>query len=401
MQDEVVERELPLKGVRVLDFGRYIAGPYCAALLADFGADVIRIEKRAGSEDRHVSPVSKQGDGSLFLLMNRNKRSIAFDPKSEGGRAITKRLVQSSDVVVANLPAATLKRMGLSYEQLCEINSSIILTTASTFGDQGEWSERLGFDTIAQAMSGVAYLSGDGNGTPSRSQASWVDFGTALHCAYGTILALMEKQKTGVGQHVSGNLLSTALTMMNPQHLEQDLMAVNRPPLGNFAASAAPVGTFRARDGWITCHVAGQPIFERLAKVIGREDWLEDPRFASDSLRGDNRQLILDFMSAWCAERSRTEILDAFAESRIPAGPVLTLQEALDHPQTAALGLHQPVDYPGLTKPARIARAPVWLSGHDIEIGPPPLLGADTDGILASLGFARNEIAQFRVDGAI
>ncbi|MEL7028682.1 MAG: CoA transferase, partial [Pseudomonadota bacterium] len=272
-------------------------------------------------------------------------------------------------------------------------------TAASTFGDEGEWSERVGFDSVAQAMCGVAYLSGEE--APSRSQASWVDFGTAVHCAYGTVLALMERDKTGRGQKVSGNLLSTAMMMMTPQHLEQDLVAANRPPLGNHAASGAPIGTFKVRDGWISCHVVGQPIFERLVEVIGRRDWLEDPRFASDTLRGDNREHIIAFMNEWCAERTRDEVLEAFAEKRIPVGPVLSLQEAIDHPQTAALGLHEPVEYPGLGKPAKIARAPVWLSDHDGDLRPPPMLGADTKEVLGSLGFGAEEIAKFKSQNVI
>ncbi len=399
MTNEKTEGALPLAGVRVLDFGRYIAGPYCAALLAEFGADVIRIEKRSGSEDRYVTPVSRQGDGALFLQMNRNKRSIALDPKSIGGRKIVRKLVGSADVVIANLPTPTLVRMGLSYPQLREVKPDIILTSVSTFGERGEWSERVGFDSVAQAMCGAAYLSGDP--TPSRSQASWVDFGTALHCAYGTVLALMDKQATGRGQHVSGNLLSTSMAMMNAQHLEQDIVAPNRPPLGNAAAGAAPIGIFQASDGWISCHVVGQPIFDRLARAIGREDWLTDPRFASDPLRGENRAPIMAHMEVWCAQRSRNEILEEFARHRIPAGPVLSLQEALEHPQTTSLGLHEEVALPGLSKPAKIAKAPVRLSGHETDLRPPPLLGADTMDILASLGFTRTEMNEFAAEKAI
>jgi crotonobetainyl-CoA:carnitine CoA-transferase CaiB-like acyl-CoA transferase len=399
MEAEKTRGALPLSGVRVLDFGRYIAGPYCAALLAEFGADVIRIEKRSGSEDRHVTPVCEQGDGALFLQMNRNKRSIALDPSSKGGRMIVRKLVESADVVVANLPTSTLTRMGLSYPQLCELKPDIILTSVTTFGERGAWSERVGFDSVAQAMCGAAYLSGDP--APSRSQASWVDFGTALHCAYGTVLALMDKRATGRGQHVSGSLLSTSMAMMNAQHIEQDILATNRPPLGNTAAGAAPIGMFEARDGWVSCHVVGQPIFERLVMAIGREDWLQDPRFASDTLRGKNRAPIMAYMETWCAERTRETILETFARHRIPGGPVLSLQEALDHPQTMALGLHEEVTFPGLPRPARIARVPVALSGHETAIRPPPLLGADTQDILLSLGFTGNEIAGFAAEKVI
>lgn len=393
------ERALPLSGVRVLDFGRYIAGPYCAALLAQFGADVIRVEKLNGSEDRYVTPVSEHGDGALFIQMNRDKRSVTINPKSPGGRDIVRKLVASSDVVVANLPASTLEAMGLSYRQLREIKADIILTTVSAFGDQGPWSDRVGFDSVAQAMCGAAYLSGDD--TPSRSQASWVDFGTALHCAFGTVVALMDRQRCGQGQQVSGNLFSTAIAMMNSQLMEQYLVKPNRAPLGNTAAGAAPIGMFETRDGWVSCHVVGQPLFDRLAELVDCEHWLSDPRFASDPLRGENRQPIIDRVSEWCRERTRDQVLDAFAAKRIPAGPVLTPQEVLDHPQTGATGVLQAVDYDGLHNPAPVARCPVWLSAHQSTLKPPTRLGADTEAVLLSLGYQSDDIERFKQQGDI
>lgn len=399
MQDEFNSRQLPLAGIRVLDFGRYIAGPYCAALLGEFGADVIRIEKRAGSEDRFVTPVTENGDGALFLQMNRNKRSLTVNPTSEAGKKIVRKLIETADVVVANLPASTLQSMGISYAQLREIKPEIILATVSAFGDEGDWSERVGFDSVAQAMCGAAYLSGDK--TPSRSQASWVDFGTAVHSAFGVAIALLDRKRSGFGQQVSSTLLGTALTMMSPQLIEQDLVAPNREPLGNDAAGAAPIGMFESRDGWIACHVVGQPLFERLVQLLDKQEWLANSLFANDTLRGENRQAILESVSAWCRQRSRDEILDAMAAVRIPAGPVLSLQEALDHPQSQAINLFQPVHYDGLSKPVRIARAPVRLSTTPTQLKSPPKLGADTESILQSLGYDRMSIQRFRKEGTI
>lgn len=376
---------LPLKGIRVLDFGRYIAGPYCAALLADYGADVIRVEKEAGSEDRFVMPVSANGDGALFLQMNRNKRGMTYNPSSARGREITRRLVATADIVVANLPDETLARLGLDYPQLCVVKPDIILVTMSAFGTEGPWKSRVGFDSIGQAMCGSAYLSGSHAG-PARTQVSWVDFSTAVHCAYGAALALIQRQQTGLGQHVQGSLLASAINGTNAQIIEQELTRRDRPPLGSDAAGAAPIGFFETRDGWIVLHVVGQPIFERLADLLGRADWLTNPAFASDISRGDNREPILSATRAWCAKRSRDEALTALASARIPAGPVLAPGDVARHEQVMASGLFDPWS-PG-EDGAPIARAPVWLSGARADLHPAPALGADNAALLAEIGMA-------------
>ena len=187
-----------LEGIKVLDFGRYIAGPYCATLLADLGADVIRIEKVDGSEDRFVSPVTETGDGAMFLQLGRNKRGLTLNPMKPEGREIVKKLVATADVVVANLPPDTLSAMGLDYESLTQIRPDIILTMISAFGRGGPYSNRVGFDGLGQAMSGNMFMSGTPD-QPVKAYAPFVDFGTASLSAFGTLAALYERQKTGEG----------------------------------------------------------------------------------------------------------------------------------------------------------------------------------------------------------
>src|ERR1051325_4158570 len=199
-----------LTGIRVLDFGRYIAGPYCAALLAEHGAEVIRIEKREGSEDRFQAPVTPTGDGALFMQMNRNKRGMTLDPMRPEGREIVTRLVKTADVVGADLPPQTPAAMGLDYAGLTAIKPDVILTTVSAYGRGGPYSDRVGFDGIGQVMSGAVYMTGTEE-QPYRAQVPWVDFGTALHCAFGTLSALMARKVTGKGQWVEGALLVTAV----------------------------------------------------------------------------------------------------------------------------------------------------------------------------------------------
>jgi crotonobetainyl-CoA:carnitine CoA-transferase CaiB-like acyl-CoA transferase len=392
-----------LSGVRVLDFGRYIAGPYCAMLLADFGADVIRIERRTGGEDRFQSPLTEAQDGGLFMQMNRNKRGMTLDPMSEAGQGVVRRLVETADVVVANLPPQTLAAMKLDYDSLATIKPDIILTMVTAYGRGGPYSDRVGFDGIGQVMSGAAYMTSEGDGErPYRFQAPWVDFGTALHCAYGTAMALLARQQTGRGQVVEGALLAAALTVSNSLLIEQSVLGINRVPSGNRSQTAAPVDIFKTRDGWILAQVVGQPLYRRWAALMGEDQWLSDPRFKDDISRGEHSAVISERMSCWCAERMSGEALEILGKALIPAGHVLTPQQALDDPHVRAMGFFQDVDYPGLPKPAPLVRTPAWLSDTPGAIRHrAPTLGEHTDAILAELGYDANEVAALRERAAI
>jgi crotonobetainyl-CoA:carnitine CoA-transferase CaiB-like acyl-CoA transferase len=391
-----------LNGIRVLDFGRYIAGPYCATLLAEFGADVIRIEKCEGSEDRYVAPLTDEGEGALFLQLNRNKRSIALDPATEGGREIVRRLVATADIVIANMTHKAMRSLGIDYATLEKIKPEIILVSLSAFGASGPWKDRLGFDSIAQIMSGAVYLSGSEE-QPYRSIAPWADFSTAVHAAFGTMVALRERDRSGHGQEVSSSLLANSFMINGMVLLEQAMLAPNRRAIGNRNFASSPTDIFRAKDGWLGTHVVGNELFARWAKLMGEEDkWLSDPRFTDDHLRGENGAILSDHMARWCAERTRDEALDALAEFRIPAGPVLSPQEVLDHPQIKAMGLQHRIDYPGLHASAPIPVAPVFLSRSPGEIREaPPSLGEHTNAILGELQYTATEIIELRRLGAI
>ena len=390
-----------LEGVRVLDFGRYIAGPYCAALLAEHGAEVIRIEKRQGSEDRYQAPVASTGDGALFLQMNRNKLGLTLDPMMPEGQEVVRKLVATADVVVANLPPQTLQAMKLDYASLTAVKPDVILTTVTAYGRGGPYSDRVGFDGIGQVMSGAVYMTGTED-QPYRAQVPWVDFGTALHCAFGTMAALMARKVTGKGQLVEGALLATAVTFGNALLIEQAVIAPNRVPTGNRGQTAAPVDIFKTRDGWILAQVIGEPLYRRWAKLMGEEHWLTDPRFKDDISRGDNGIVISERMSRWCAERCTAEALEILAKAKIPSGPVLKPQQTLDDPHIQAMGFFQPTEFPGAPKPAPIAKAPVWLSGTPGSIRRrAPTLGEHTDQILTKLGYDKKAIAELRAKGVV
>jgi crotonobetainyl-CoA:carnitine CoA-transferase CaiB-like acyl-CoA transferase len=395
----------PLQGIRVADFGRYIAGPYCAALLADFGADVIRVEKRDGREDRTLIPLAEDEtgaprEGAMFLQMNRNKRSLTLDPMSPRGREVVRRLVASSDVVIANLPGETLKSMGLDYASVSAINPRAILAVVSAFGLEGPYANRVGFDGIAQAMSGAAWFAGTPD-QPVRAAAPWVDFGTASLTAFGIMTALRSRDETGRGQMVEGALLRTALTYFSTMLIEESVLKPGRQPTLNRSQTSGPSDIYRTKDGWITVAVNGDPLFRRVARLIGAPKWLEDKRFASDKSRGDNGEAISARLQEWCASRSSAEVISAFEAARVPAGPVYHLRETLDDPHVKAGGFFTDIDFPGIGK-APVAATPVKLHATPGEIRKrPPVLGEHTDEVLKELGYSDAEIAVLKESGAV
>jgi crotonobetainyl-CoA:carnitine CoA-transferase CaiB-like acyl-CoA transferase len=395
------ERQDVLSGVRVLDFGRYIAGPYCAALLADLGADVIRVERIGGGEDRWVAPVGPDGVGAMYLAMNRNKRAMTLDPASEEGRAIVRKLVATADVVVANLPPEVLRSLALDLESLREVKPDIILTTVTAFGAGGPWSHKHGFDGIGQLMCGAAYLTGTPD-QPLRAAVAWVDCGTASLAAFGTLAALMARAKTGLGQKVEGALLHTALAYNNTALVEQQVIHADRIATLNRGQNFAPADVFRTKDGWIVAYAIGNPMFKRWAQLIGEEHWLSDARFRDDQSRGDNGELISARMSAWTAERTSAEALAALDSARIPAGPLHTPQQVLEDTHIRAAGLLQDTDYPGLPRKAPLAPIPVDLSETPGRFRRrAPTLGEHTDDILAELGYGPDELAELRAKRVI
>jgi crotonobetainyl-CoA:carnitine CoA-transferase CaiB-like acyl-CoA transferase len=387
---------VPLKGIRVLDFGRYIAGPYCAALLADYGADVIRIEAPGGNDDRYTVPVADDGSGAMFMQMNRAKRCLALKPGSVEGREIVRRLVVTADVVIANMPHDALVKLGLDYDSLSAINPRIILATASAFGSDGPLASRVGFDAVGQAMSGTVHLTGTPD-QPYRAQVNYVDFGTALHCAFGVMLALRERETTGRGQCVSGSLLGTALAMSNALTIDHALNGIDRQPIGNRAFSSGPTDVFCTRDGWILTQIVGAPIFARWAALVERPELVDDPLYASDILRGDNGEELSAIMQRWCIERTSADAIAELAAARVPAAPVLRAGEVLAEPQVAAMGLVEPVGYPGAADAIPVIRAPIRLSASDkVDPARAPQVGEHSDSILSELGYDAEAISALR-----
>ena len=390
-----------LDGIRVLDFGRYIAGPFCAALLADLGADVIRLEKVGGGEDRFLAPISPSGEGAFYVQVNRNKRGMTLNPRSPDGKEVLGQLVATADVVVANLPEAGLVALGLDYESLKTIKADIILTSISAFGPGGPSSHKLGFDAIGQAMSGIMYLSGS-PGQPTKAYSPYVDFTTALAATVGTMAALSVRGQTGQGQEVKGSLLASALTIANSMLIEQAVVKPNRVASLNRSQTQAPSDAFQTSDGWVLVQCIGQPLFERWANLMGEKTWLTDPRFANDQLRGENGSVISGRMATWCKGRTTAEALQALEVARIPSAEVMSPQQALDDAHIQASRFFAGVGFPGIDAAVPVAEAPFKLTKTPAEISRrAPLLGEHTESILTDLGYSKARISALRDHGVI
>jgi crotonobetainyl-CoA:carnitine CoA-transferase CaiB-like acyl-CoA transferase len=386
-----------LAGTRVIDLGRYIAGPMCAAMLGDLGADVIRVERVSGGDDRYQYLTGPNGDnGACFLHWNRNKKSLTLDPLSPEGKAILARLVRTADVVVVNLPVETLRQMGVDYASLRDLRPDIILVHVTGFGPRGPYADRLGFDGVGQSMSGMVYLSGL-PGEPMKSYASWVDCSTAMFSAYGALAAILHRRATGQGQLVETNLLRSALNVSSFLIAEQALTGVNRVASGNRSQSSCPADLVRTQDGWILVQCVGNPLYRRWARLMGEEHWLTDPRFKDDDSRAKNGEILSERTREWAAGRTTAQALAELATAKIPAGPMLSPQQVLDDPHVQAGGYLQELDYPGVERPV-----PYVTPGAELSVSPAtirfraPTIGEHTAVIMRELGYTDADIDALR-----
>lgn len=375
-----------LVGLKVLEIGQWIAGPYCGMVLSDLGADVIKIERPGRGDDQRHSPPFVDGESSLFRQVNRNKRSVALDLTTKAGMETCIRLASEADVVIDNFRSGTLARYGLDAAELTARHPRLIYCAISGFGRSGELSTRSGMDLIAQAASGIISLNVDETGRPSKIPMAVADISTGLYAVIGILAALASREKSGVGQILDLSLLESLLSMMPSE--TANCLSTGRDPLPytrRGSRNAAPYQVLRTKDGWIAIAAAAQPLWERLCRIIGCTSLLDDARFSSNATRIENSVVLEELLETLLVQRCSAEWLSEFDKAGIPASEVLSMSEILTHPHLAARGLIATPNTPAATSSSAVM-TPISFSQTPVRFASAaPLLGEHTADVLAEL----------------
>lgn len=395
-------RPLPLAGVKVLDICQVMAGPYACMLLADLGADVIKVEPPdGGDQTRGAMGFRMKGADSLgFLNMNRNKRSLTLNLKSDAGKAVLLRLVEQADILVENYRPGAMRRLGLGYDVLKEINPRLVYTSISGFGQTGPWADRPGFDLMAQAMSGVMSVTGYPGGPPVKAGVPVADIGCALFAIYATLSAYIGAKNSGLGQHVDAALFDSAMAFSIWDICDYWGTGVEPQPLGTSNKMTAPYQAMACADGYFVMGANNQKLWQKLCTLIGRPELLADERFATISLRLANRPALEQELERTFRQQPKDYWVGTLLEAGIPAGPILTYPQAFGSEHAKARGMRMEIDHPVEGTVPNIG-FPVKLSGTPQQVRRhPPLLGEHNDEVLAELGIGPAERAELEANGA-
>lgn len=391
---------MPLSGIRVLDLGRFVAGPFCAVLMGDMGAEVIKIELPGRGDDTRSHGVIVNGESSYFVGMNRSKKSLTLDLKSEEGKEIFRRLVRQADVIVENFRPDVMRKLGLQYEILREINPAIIYCGISGFGKDGPYALRPSFDFIAQGMSGLMSVTGFPDRDPVRVGIPISDFVAAIYAAYGILAALVARQRTGQGQEVQISLVDGMVSLLSFQADKYFGRGEVPERGGNDHGVTSPYGTFKALDGYINIAPAGDLMWERLARALGREDLIQDPRFLTNDLRCQHRMEVNQIITEITSKRTMADWIEYLNKAGVPCGPIYNVPQTFADPQIRhqemVLELEQPSGrVKTLGFPLKLSRTPAALHR------PAPQLGQHTEEILANLSYSAAQIKDLRDRGVI
>ena len=390
----MTDRQGPLTGVTVIELAHIMAGPVCGLMLADMGADVIKVEKVPGGDDtRRAVPPDIGGEAAAFMMMNRNKRGIAVDLKQDDGKAVVRRLLATADVVIENYRRGTMARMGLDYEILVEANPGLIYCEISGFGRSGPYADRAGFDLIAQGMSGLMSITGEGHGRPPvKVGAPVTDITAGILGAMGVAAAYANRLKTGRGQRVDTSLMEAGIVHSYWQSAIALSTGQSPGPMGSAHPLNAPYQAFRTADGWLNVGAANQANWERLLTVIGAEALADDPRFADNAARMANLDDLVAALEPKFAARSTIDWLACFEAAGVPAGPVLSVGEMHRDPQTRARDMVVEVEHARLGPVATLGLPVKFSQTPGAVLHGAPLYGQHTREVLAEYGYDGAEI---------
>jgi len=374
---------------KVLDLTRVRAGPTCVRQLADWGADVIKVELPEALDV--ADPMGGPRDGSDFQNLHRNKRGMTLNLKAPEGVEILKRLAGTVDVVVENFRPDVKHRLGIDYEALSALNPRLVYASISGFGQDGPYADRPGFDQIAQGMGGLMSITGEPGRGPMRVGIPIADLCAGIFAAQGVLVALLERETSGKGQWVQSSLLQAQIFMLDFQAARWLMKGDVAPQAGNNHPTSIPTGVFRTRDGHINIAAAGHHIWERLARELGAEEWLADPRFATGAARSENRNILQIEIDARTEQDDSATWIERLNAAGVPCGPINSIDQTFAEPQVQHLGIAQELDgirYVG--QPVVLARTPGTIVSH------PPERGQHTAEILHGLGLSTEEIDQLR-----
>jgi crotonobetainyl-CoA:carnitine CoA-transferase CaiB-like acyl-CoA transferase len=401
-QTGIEKRPLPLAGVRVLDVSQVMAGPYACMLLADLGADVIKIEPPdSGDQTRGAMGFKMKGPDSMgFLNMNRNKRSVALNLKTDAGRELLLRMAKDADILIENYRPGAMTRLGLGYNVLKEVNPRLVYTSISGFGQTGPWADRPGFDLMAQAMSGVMSVTGYPGGPPVKAGVPVADIGCALFAVYGTLSAYIGAKATGQGQYIDASLFDSALAFSVWDVCDYWGTGKEPEPLGTSNKMTAPYQAMASADGYFVMGANNQKLWLKLCALVHRPELAEDARFATISLRLANRAALEEELERTFRQQPKDYWVNTLLAAGIPAGPILTYPEAFASEHAQVRQMRMEIDHPIEGSVPNIGFA-VKLSGTPQQVRRhPPLLGEHNAEVLAELGIGVGELAEMEAQGA-
>jgi crotonobetainyl-CoA:carnitine CoA-transferase CaiB-like acyl-CoA transferase len=393
----------PLAGVKVVELCHVMAGPTCGMMLADMGADVVKVERIPGGDDtRRMVPPKVGEESAAYLMMNRNKRGIAIDLKSPGGKDVLRRLAARADIVTENYRRGTMERMGLGYDELRKENPGLVYCSISGFGRTGPYADRGGFDLVAQGMSGLMSITGEGPGRPPvKVGAPVTDITSGILAAMGCLAAYVHRLRTGEGQMVDTSLFEAGIVHTYWQSAICLATGVAPGPMGSAHPLNGPYQAFETRDGWITVGAANQPNWLRLTEVLGAPELAQDPRFADNPGRMRHLKELEAALTGYFRRRSSAEWLRLLETAGVPAGPVLDVKEMQANEQTRAREMIVTTEHPSVG-PVKAIGLPVKFSGTPGAVTrPAPRYGEHTEAVLLEHGFSAEEIRRLATEGAI
>ena len=393
----------PLEGIRVLDLTQAYSGPFCTMNLADHGAEVIKIETpNGGDQTRAWGPMDNEFSG-YFAYINRNKKGMTLNLKSEEGKKIFTELLKTADVVCENYKVGVLERLGFSYEVMKEINPRIIYGSISGHGLTGELAGRPAYDIVAQAMSGMMSVTGFQDGPPCKIGPSIADNYSGAYLCMGVLMALYEREQTGVGRRIDVAMVDTLFSVMENFVVEYTIAGKTPHRAGNQDPSIAPFDSFHAKDGDFVMGCGTNKMFAQLCGAMGREDLIDDPRFATNVARCENYLPDLkNIIEEWTTTKTVAEMEEIITGLKIPFGQILTIPEVAEHPQIKERNMLWNVYQPGMDREIRIPGSPVKIHGEeDVCQKASPMLGEDNEAILASLGYTAEQVAALKEQGVL